>query len=461
MEKNMFDYLIKDGLLITEENNYKAQKVWIGIKDGLIDEISGREIEDTCAAEVIDASGCAVMPGMINGHCHGDRAFLMGCGDGLTLSEQNAYYEQTDYLRIYTSDDDRVLSRRKSYLDALCGGVTFICENMYWGMGLKSVEAFNGCGIRGALAEDIRVRFDEPQIFISDDFIKELTDRCRQADLVPIFGTLSEEDFDTELLKRVYAKRDEWGIRSTQHFAETDWRRDIVLRKYGMRPVEYLYKNGFLSDRLIGSHCVQVNDAEVDMMAESGMHVINTPLCEMKIADGIAPVAKYIHAGVNVGLGTDGAEWNNSSDLFREMKATVLIQSAAMNDPGTLSARDVLRMATIGGARAFGVDDRIGSIAKGKEADVVILDMNKVYLQPLRDTYKENVASTVVFNATAADVRDVFVKGRIELRDGEPVHVDKERLLSEVNALSCRVLQCAEEAEERGEIKPAEDFRKK
>ena len=443
----MFDHLVKGGWLITEENGYRGRRAWIGIEDGRFAAVSEREIPDEYAREVLDAEGCVVMPGLVNGHCHGDMACAMGSGDGLTLDEQNKYFIRFNFLHDFLSDDDRVTARRKSYLDALYGGGTFICENMYWGMGLKSVKALAESGIRGALAEDIRISFLEPEVFIPDEWIEEFISESRKNDLVPILGTVSEEDFDTDLLKRVYAKRDEFGVRNTQHFAETTWREDMVMEKHGLRPVEYLYRNGFLSEKVIGSHCVHVNGREAEMMAKCGVSVINTPLCEMKISDGIAPLTRYVQEGVNVGLGTDGAQWNNSSDMFREMKGAALLQSV-VNGPRALSPADVLRMATIGGARAFGVGDRIGSVSERKEADLTIVDMNRPHLQPLREQYRENIASTIVYNATASDVRDVFVKGKLQLRNGIAVHIDTEKILHEAKVLSDRLLKQVTEAEQ-------------
>lgn len=440
----MFDVVIAGGLLLTEENNYTAEKVWIGITDGKISEISKTALLPDTAKEWVDAEGCVVMPGMTNAHCHGDMACSMGLGDAMTLAEQNETMEPYNFLFGILTDEDRIWARRKSYLDAVRGGVTYICENMYWSLGMNSVDTLAESGIRGALCEDIRVDFLRPQIFVPDDFLLEFVERCKKADLTPFLGTLSEEDFDTELLKRVYAKRDELGIRNTQHFAETDWREEMVLKKHGMRPVEYLHANGFLSDRMVGSHCVHVNRQEAQWMAEAGVSVANTPLCEMKISDGAAPLAEYVEYGVNVALGTDGAMWNNSSDLFREMKCAVLLQTVSKG-PRALNERDALRMATIGGARAFGMDKKTGSINVGKEADIIVIDMTRPHLQPLRTGKHENVASTVVFNATARDVRDVFVKGKAVVRNEKVLCVNEEEIIREANRISEKIAEALPE----------------
>jgi 5-methylthioadenosine/S-adenosylhomocysteine deaminase len=431
----MFDYLIAGGILLTEENNYTPETVWIGIKAGMIEEISRLPVGQDSAYATIDAAGAVILPGFVNGHCHGDMACAMGMGDGLTLAEQNKTMAPFHFLKDILSDDDRIASRRLSYLCAIKSGTTFISENMFWSLGTRSADILADCGIRGALCEDVRVDFMDINTMVPLPEFELFIQSCIKNDVLAVMATVAEEDFDTDAMRHIYATRDALELMSTQHFAETDWRYEAVRKKYNMSPVEYMSSNGFLNERLILSHSVWVKPHEIAAMAKAGSNVINTPLCEMKIADGIAPLTEFVRQGVNVGLGTDGAMWNNSSDMFREMKAAVLLQSVT-NGPRSIGPRDALRMATYSGAVAFGMENRIGSIAPGKEADLIIVSTDSPHMQPLRTNALENVASTVVFNATGQDVRDVFVRGIPIMQDRHVLSMDEHQTIIDARAVS-------------------------
>jgi len=171
-------------------------------------------------------------------------------------------------------------------------------------------------------------------------------------------------------------------------------------------------------------------------MKEANVKIANTPLCEMKIADGIAPITEMVKQGLTVGLGTDGALWNNSNDIFREMKGMSLLQTIH-NGIRSISKNDILDMATTGGAAVFGKETEFGMIREGMRADMILIDPEQPHLQPLLTGKHENVTSAIVYNATGSDVTDVFVDGR---------QLVKNRILTgvDVPALMKIVRQAAE-----------------
>jgi 5-methylthioadenosine/S-adenosylhomocysteine deaminase len=226
------------------------------------------------------------------------------------------------------------------------------------------------------------------------------------------------------------------------HLAENEWRRDIILTKYGMTPIEYLACNGFLHDSLIGSHVVCVTDNEVRLLKESNVKVANTPLCEMKIADGIAPIPEMARQGVTIGLGTDGALWNNSSDIFREMKATALLHTVSKGIR-SLSKKEILDMATTGGAAVFGKEKEFGLVKEGMKADMILIDPDKPHLQPLLLGKNENVTSAIIFSATGADVTDVFVNGKRIVKDGKLAGADLAGIIDKVKQAAGRIIVTA------------------
>lgn len=433
-----FDTIIINGIVLTSENRYKPYFGSVGIKDGKIEYVGKKTLASADATETIDATGKIVMPGLINGHCHGDMTLARGLGDDLTLGEQNEVYGPHKWFFDMITDDDRYYSRQLTYIEAIRSGTTFIMENMYWSLGLRSVDAMVQTGIKGALADDIRKDFSQPEIFVPDEFFRSFKEKCASKSIVPVIGTISEEDFEDGLLKKIYAKAQELNILTTQHLSETTWRVDMIKEKFGSTPITYLDSLGVLSSSIIGSHSVYASKEEADIMAKNNVKVVNTPLCEMKIADGIAPIPQYLEAGVCVGLGTDGAMWNNSNDIFREMKGMALLHTIN-SGIRTLSTYDVLDMATIKGAEVFGLEESTGSLCEGKCADIILVDATKPHMQPLRTGRFENVASSIVFSATGQDVTDVFINGNCVMRERQITKIDVSSVIERVNQASEKI----------------------
>jgi len=379
--------------------------------------------------ERLDGGGKILMPALVNCHCHGDMTLARGLGDDMTLLEQNDAYRSHNWFRKYISDEDRYCARQLAYCESLLAGCAFVCENMYWSLGDRSIQAMREIGVKGALVEDLRRDFSARDAFVPESELREFSAACREAGIVPVIGLPAEEDWETGLLQETFARARGIDALQTMHLAETEWRVEIVWKKYGMRPIEYLARNGFLSDRLIGSHVVYADEGEIALLKKAGAKVANTPLCEMKIADGIAPIPEMARQGLVVGLGTDGAMWNNSNDIFREMKGMSLLHTIS-SGIRSLSKKAILDMATTGGAAVFGLEGEIGMVKEGMKADVILVDANRPHLQPLALGKNENVTSALVYGATGADVTDVFVNGERLVKDGALQGVDVAALIA-------------------------------
>jgi len=430
-----FDLLITGGIILTMEPGCMPFQGAIGISNGKIEAIWEGEGSESDAHEFLDARGMIVLPGLINGHVHGDMTIVRGLLEDLTLQEQNRKVEPFNYLLDILSDEVRIISRKLTYAEALKGGTTFLCENMYWSLGAQSVQAMKDSGIRGALVEDARPDFTQPDRFFKTEEMGLLFDLFREEGFVPVIGGIAEEDFSIDRLKKLRAIQEQTGALLTMHLAETNWRLEAVQQMAGITSIHFLEKNGLLSDRLIGSHAVWVDDDEIEMLSVAGVKVVSTPVCEMKIADGIAPIPKYLQKGITVGLGTDGALWNNSSDLFGEMKTLALLHKLN-SGVRSISARQALEMATIQGATVFGIQDETGSLREGKRADIILLNANQLHMAPLRWKHLDNVFSMVVFCATANDVEHVILGGEPVVFNNKLLTLDERELLLEVETIS-------------------------
>lgn len=433
-----FDLGISQAIILSGHNNYKPFIGSVGVVRDRIICIKEEKIYKTDCDIWVDGTGKILMPGLVNAHCHGDMTLARGFGDDLTLLEQNHAFSDTNWFYSLIDDEDRYNSRKLTYCEALLSGTTFIVENMYWGLNEKSIDAITEVNIRGALAEDIRIDFTNPDKFISDEAISNFTNICRKNNIIPILGSISEEDFDKTRLARIKEKQESFDVFQTCHLAENTWRVDIVKDKFKTTPIDFLYKQNILGKRFIGSHVVYATDEEIKQLAITGTKVVNTPLCEMKINDGIAPIPKMVKEGVVVCLGTDGALWNNSNDIFREMKGMSLLHTIN-SGIRSLSQKDILDMATINGAKVFGIDNDYGTIEEGKKADFILVETKTPHMTPLRLGAYNNVASSIIYSATGRDVTDVFVDGIRVVSEGILQTLDLNELIEKVQFSSEKI----------------------
>jgi 5-methylthioadenosine/S-adenosylhomocysteine deaminase len=219
------------------------------------------------------------------------------------------------------------------------------------------------------------------------------------------------------------------------HAAETAAEVESCVAAHGRRPVELLDDLGLLGPRSVLAHGVHLTDAEIDRLAASGTTVAHCPASNLKLASGIARVPALLDAGVNVAIGTDGAATSNDLDMFVALRLAALLHKGVGGDPTAVPAHRALRMATLGGARAVGLDAQLGSVEVGKLADLVALDMDRPHLQPVFDP-----AAAVVYAAGRGDVTDVWVGGEQVVRDGRTTRVDQRRVTAELAGLAPRVL---------------------
>jgi len=241
-------------------------------------------------------------------------------------------------------------------------------------------------------------------------------------------------------LRKIRELVEKSGCFFTSHLSETTWRYEAAQKSMHASPVKVLDHYGLLNEKYIGSHAVYLDEEDIALMAKRGAKVVNTPICEMKIADGLAPISEMVHQGVVVGLGTDGAMWSNSNDLFREMKCMALVHSLH-SGVHTFTARDILDMATLNGAKLFGLEHELGTIATGKIADIILVDATRPHMTPLRIEEAENVSSNIVYCATGADVSDVLVQGRHLVQNHSLPHVNLAEIQQCTLETSKRVFQ--------------------
>ncbi|MGQ9684752.1 MAG: TRZ/ATZ family hydrolase [Thiobacillaceae bacterium] len=366
----------------------------------------------------------ALIPGLINLHTHAAMTLLRGYADDLPLmtwlKEHIWPAERRWVCREFVLDGTRL-----ACLEMLEGGIT--CFNDMYFFPEAAVQAATEAGQRVA-AGIIVIDFPSNYAADVDGYLEKglaLRDAMRNEPLVSFcmapHAPYSTSDRSLEKVL-VYAKQLDLPIHIHVHETHEEIRQGI--EQYGVRPLERLRHLGLLGPDFIAVHAVHLLDGEVQLLAEHGCHVAHCPTSNLKLASGIAPKASLLAKGVNVGIGTDGPASNNRLDCWQEMRLAALLAKGMSGRPEIVPARHALRMATVSGARALGLEERIGSIEVGKQADLVAVDLSAPHTQPCFDP-----VSQLVYCAGREDVTQVWVAGREVVRDGRCVTLDEAEIL--------------------------------
>ena len=353
-------------------------------------------------------------PGLVNAHCHSAMTLLRGAADDLPLDrwlKERIWPMEAELL------DEQFVSvgSRLAALEMLQGGTT-TCADMYF-YSQAAAEAYLSVGQRAVLALPV---IDFPTRYAADvdGYISlGLAARDRFVD-EPLLSfclaphapyTASDNTF-----QRVLSFAEELGIGIHTHLHETAGEVGGAVAQFGERPVARLARLGVLGPGFFAAHCVHFSSADIDALARHGASAVHCPSSNLKLASGIAPVADLLAAGVNVGLGTDGAASNNRLDMFEEMRLAALIGKVARGDASAVNAAQAFAMATLGGARAIGLGERVGSIEVGKSADLIAVGLSSPAMTPIFDP-----VSHLVYAASRADVTDVWVGGKRRVSEGK------------------------------------------
>lgn len=375
-------------------------------------------------ATMRDLGGRVVIPGLINTHAHGGLSLHRGCCDDGDLFQWAASAAPT--TSALTLDDNR-WGCYLAVLEMVRNGITTACDCTRYGAGIFSSIA-SAVGMRslsGALANSPELRPagrpNWPQAL--EETKEAIAERGSDGLCRFYLGAHSPYSCTPELLREVKAAAEALGLPFAIHVAENRAEVEMIRTRYGRRPIEHLHHLGVLDHRSILAHCVWLDEAEIEILAATGAGVAHNPVSNGKLASGVAPVPALLRRGVPVGLGTDSALSNNSLSIFQEMKFAVLLQRAHTLDGHALTARDAFAMATLGGARVLGWQTEIGSLEPGKEADVVVLDLD----HPLGLT-AERVLSDLVYAAGPQHVHAVIVRGETIFEAGRLTRIDESEI---------------------------------
>lgn len=430
------DIIIKNGTILTmDSRNSVIENGVLGIKGDTISYLGDRHGRNIETINSVDAKGGIILPGMINGHTHAAMSLFRGLADDLPLMDWLNNYIFPVESRI---DADFVYTGTLlACAEMIMSGTTTFCD-MY----LFEEDTARACKASGmrCLVGEVIYDFDSPNYGSVEKglrYTEALIEKWQDDPLVSI-AVEPHATFtcSPDLLSAANGIAIKHNVPLVIHLSETTNELDEIQKRYGKRPVEHLLSLDILSPNLIAAHCVHLNDREMEIMAEKGVKVIHNPESNMKLASGVAPVPHMLNSGITVGLGTDGCASNNNLDLFTEMDMAAKLHKVKSMDTTVMDALSVLRMATIEGAKALGMGGIIGSLEKGKKADLIIINTKKPHLTPMYNPY-----SHLVYSARGADVTHSIINGRMVMKDREILVMDIHDVMQKARDKSREILE--------------------
>ena len=376
-------------------------------------------------AAIIDLTDQVIMPGLINLHTHLPMTLLRGVAENVDLQ---------GFLELVWAEEARIMDAEGTYLGARLGALESLLAGTTTALDMYLHPAANH---RGAV--EVGLRHVTGPVFFSFpgpdnltwnqrmDLAREWPETMRNigGPFVPVTLTPhAPQTVSPENLSEVAALAREQGAIITVHAAENVAEIEGTITAYGERPISLLNSTGVLSLKPVLAHGVHLNESERQLISAHGSSIAHCPGSNLKLASGAADLVQYRQDGITVGLGSDGSSSSNDLDMFTVMRLAANLARLVRNDPAAISSSQILRAATIDGATALGMSDRIGSLEEGKEADIISISINEPHMIPIHDP-----VTTIVYSAGRGDVRHVFVAGEQVIDNRKPTKVDTQEIM--------------------------------
>lgn len=376
------------------------------------------------ATETVSLPDHVVIPGLINTHGHAAMSLFRGLADDLPLMDwlnNHIWPAEQKWVGPDFVHDGSLLS----IAEMIKSGTT--CFNDMYFYADETARACQHSGMRAVLGM-IVIDFPSAWAANMDEYFEkglQLHDELRNNELLTTaFAPHAPYSVADAALQKIATLAEELDVPVHMHVHETAHEVEEAVQNSGTRPLQRLDQLGLVSPRLLAVHMTQLTDAEIGLLAKNGAHVLHCPQSNLKLASGFCPVNALQDAGINVAIGTDGAASNNNLDMFEEMRSASLLAKGVSGSATAVTAHTTLRMATLNGARALGLEQRVGSLAPGKAADITAVDLQAAACQPVYQP-----VSQLVYSCPAQQVSDVWIGGRRVLRSRQLTTLDEQALL--------------------------------
>jgi len=438
--------LIKGAIVVTLDSGNSLFEGDVLVERGRITSIGRSISRPNQSCDVIEAGGFVLLPGFVQTHVHLCQTLFRGAADDLAL---------IDWLRKRIWPMEAAHTEESIYTSARLGIAELIRGGTTCALTMETVRhteavfaAVEESGFRATVGKCMMDKgnsvpanlLEQTEASISESLaLLERWNNRASGRIRYCFAPRFAVSCTRELLERVARLSREHGVIVHTHASENRDEIEIVERETGLRNIHYLNEVGLAASNVVLAHCVHLDDSELEVLTKTHTRVAHCPSSNLKLGSGIARIPEMIKRGISVSLGADGAPCNNRLDMFTEMRTAALIQKA-IHGAETMPAPSMLRMATIDGARAVGLEKEIGSIELGKRADLILIDLNGLHTVPRPDPI-----STIVYAAEAADVETVLIDGRVVMRERQLLTLDEHEVIHSAREYAERLTDAVKE----------------
>lgn len=434
------DLLLRSGVVVTMDAQGRVYEPGaVAVQGGRIVAVGPEEevASRFHPVEEVDCRDAAIIPGLVNGHGHAAMSLLRGLRDDLQLDVWLFGYMLPVETR-FVNEEFVHWGTLLACAEMIRGGTTTFVDMYYFEDAVAA--AAEQAGLRALCAETI-MKLPTPDAESYDEslaYTRRFIERWRNhGRIIPALGPHSSYTTTPEILSEVRRMALEYRVPILIHLAETAHEVGEMLEEVGLSPVAWVQAQGlFEGVPVIAAHCVHVDEGDIAILSRHQVGVVSNPSSNLKLASGIPPYRNLLRNHLAVGLGTDGCASNNDLNMWEEIRLATFLAKVTSGDPTALPARQALAMATIEGARALGLEEKIGSLEVGKQADIVVVDLSQPHTIPRYRVAEDNIYSQLVYTAGPSNVRHVLVDGRFLLRDGRLITLDIGEIAARAQAIA-------------------------
>jgi 5-methylthioadenosine/S-adenosylhomocysteine deaminase len=436
------DMIFKNAIVLTMDEAYRIYNPGAVIVkgDSILDVGNQDEIlKKYESVEEMDCEGKILMPGLINAHTHVPMTLLRGLADDLRLDVWLMGY-MMPVEREFVSPEFVRLGTKLACAESIRSGVTTFVDMYYFESDIA--EATAEAGLRAVCSQSV-LKFPSPDatyyeesLAAAEDFIKHWKGHPL---IMPSIGPHAPYTCTDEILKACSDLAVKYDVPLHIHIAETAGEVEDIREEYGMPVVPFVKKRGIFDAKVIAAHCVHIDEGEMRTIQHAGAGIAHNPSSNLKLASGFANVTRMLELQVNVGIGTDGPASNNDLDMVEEIRLASMVAKAASGDPTALPARQTLAMATSLGAKAVHMDHLVGSIVRGKRADMILMGIDKLHNSPNFKRSPDGIYSQIIYAAKSTDISHMMVNGQWLMQDRKLLTLDEEALIQEAQEYAVKI----------------------
>lgn len=407
------------------------------IKNGIIEEI-GNKLEVNFKGELIDMNGKIIMPGLINAHTHTHSPLFKNILDDMKLMQW--LKEGLWPLERKITSQNAKNATECSCLEFIKNGITTYADQFFYADDIATVAQKSGlrCFLAATVLSDGCAE-SKNTVDTAENFIKKWIGKEDETLVYPCIGPHAPYSVTQSDWEKVVELAKKYNIIIHTHISETKDENEQIKNKYNLTPTQWLNTMNVFSQKVLAAHSIHLTEEDIKIYRDNNVSAVYNPVSNLKLTSGLMPIEKLFANGINVAIGTDGSQSNNSLDLLQDMKIGSLIQKQKLEDATFLDATQSVKMMTINGAKALGMEKQIGSLEVGKKADFISFNPNSINFKPIDFSNYKNIYSAIIYTAIGSDVEDTVVNGKWLMKNKNVLSLNEKEVLTKIQKDSLEI----------------------